>query len=192
VVLLSGFSTNLRALIDSLQGTIRRPRSSLRCYNRPAAGGMGPGSQAGIATRWIDHSALLLTRQLRSGAHWRQIGQATNQTWFILAGFMRILTPGFVRHYSGRLLKHSPILLPSTKGLQPTRRALEAGDRETRFNRCTFVTERIGWWPWFVQARIPVDAGDTPQKSGRNACSSRSTYFPAGNAMVLIQGRLRV
>ena len=108
----------------------------------------------------------------------------------ILAGFMRILTPGFVRHYSGRLLNIHPSLLPKHKGLHTHQRALEAGDRE-HGSTVHFVTEELDGGPLVVQARIPVDAGDTPQSLAERVQQQEHLIFPLAMHW-FIQGRLRL
>ena len=108
----------------------------------------------------------------------------------ILAGFMRILTPNFVRHYSGRLLNIHPSLLPKHKGLHTHQRALEAGDRE-HGSTVHFVTEELDGGPLVVQARIPVDAGDTPQSLAERVQQQEHLIFPLAMHW-FIQGRLRL
>ena len=102
VVLLSGSGTNLQALIDSLQGTNTNGQIVAALSNRPAAGGLDRAAKAGIATALVDHQ-LYADRDSFDQALMAQI-DSYQPDLVILAGFMRILTPNFVRHYSGRLL----------------------------------------------------------------------------------------
>lgn len=188
VVLLSGSGTNLQALIDSLQGTNTDGQIVAALSNRPAAGGLDRAAKAGIATALVDHQ-LYADRDSFDQALMAQI-DSYQPDLVILAGFMRILTPGFVRHYSGRLLNIHPSLLPKHKGLHTHQRALEAGDRE-HGSTVHFVTEELDGGPLVVQARIPVDAGDTPQSLAERVQQQEHLIFPLAMHW-FIQGRLRL
>ena len=114
VVLLSGSGSNLQALIDSCQGQDSPVRIRAVVSNRADAYGLQRAAAAGIDSVVLDHTQF--------------DGRAPDLV--VLAGFMRILSGDFVRHYQGRLLNIHPSLLPKYKGLHTHRRALEAGDAE--------------------------------------------------------------
>lgn len=159
VVLISGSGSNLQALIDSL-GADNPARICAVISNRADAYGLSRAQNAGIATTVLDHKAFD-GREAFDAALIEAI-DAHQPDLVVLAGFMRILTPAFVRHYAGRLLNIHPSLLPKYKGLHTHQRALEAGDAE---HGCSvhFVTEELDGGPLVVQAVVPVRPGDTPE-----------------------------
>lgn len=159
VVLISGSGSNLQALIDSL-GEDNPARICAVISNRADAYGLTRAQNAGIATAVLDHKAFE-GREAFDAALIETI-DAYQPDLVVLAGFMRILSPAFVRHYAGRLLNIHPSLLPRYKGLHTHQRALEAGDGE---HGCSvhFVTEELDGGPLVVQAVVPVQAGDTPE-----------------------------
>jgi phosphoribosylglycinamide formyltransferase-1 len=108
----------------------------------------------------------------------------------VLAGFMRILTPGFVRHYAGRLLNIHPSLLPRYKGLHTHQRALEAGDAE---HGCSvhFVTEELDGGPLVVQAIVPVQPGDTAEGLASRVQIGEHHIYPLA-VRWFAEGRLRL
>jgi phosphoribosylglycinamide formyltransferase-1 len=91
-----------------------------------------------------------------------QIIDAFDPELLVLAGFMRILSPEFVRHYAGRMLNIHPSLLPKYKGLNTHQRAIDAGDR---VHGCSvhFVTEELDDGPVVLQAEVPILEGDTAE-----------------------------
>jgi len=108
----------------------------------------------------------------------------------VLAGFMRILSGGFVRHYQGRLLNIHPSLLPRYKGLHTHRRALEAGDAE---HGCSvhFVTEELDGGPLVVQAVVPVAPDDTVQSLAQRVHAQEHVIYPMA-VHWFANGRLRL
>ena len=159
VVLLSGTGSNLQALIDSNDVKDSPARIRAVISNRADAYGLQRAKDAGIETRVLDHKAFE-GREAFDAALIKIIDEFKPQL-VVLAGFMRILSADFVRHYQGRLLNIHPSLLPKYKGLHTHQRALEAGDRE---HGCSvhFVTEVLDGGPLVVQAVIPVEADDSP------------------------------
>jgi phosphoribosylglycinamide formyltransferase-1 len=93
-----------------------------------------------------------------------------------LAGFMRILTPGFVQHYRGRLINIHPSLLPALRGLNTHQRALEQGLREHGAS-VHFVTEELDGGPVIIQVRIPVLAGDTAESLAARVLSQEHRLY---------------
>ena len=144
VVLISGSGSNLQALIDSIAHDGNPARIAAVICNRAGAYGLERAKQAGIATSLLDHKQFD-GREAFDAALIQAI-DAHQPDLVVLAGFMRILTPGFVQHYAGRLLNIHPSLLPKHKGLHTHQRALEAGDRE---HGCSvhFVTEELDGGP---------------------------------------------
>ncbi len=187
VVLISGSGSNLQALIDSLQADSPAQISAV-ISNRADAFGLQRAAKAGIATQVLDHKAFA-DREAFDGALIEAI-DAYQADLVILAGFMRILTPGFVTHYTGRLLNIHPSLLPKYKGLHTHQRALEAGDAE---HGCSvhFVTEELDGGPLVVQAVVPVMADDTPETLAERVHAAEHQIYPLAMHW-FAQGRLQL
>ena len=175
VVLLSGTGSNLQALIDS--DDVKGSPATLRAVisNRADAYGLQRAKDAGIATRVLDHKAFE-GREAFDAALIEVIDTFKPQL-VILAGFMRILSADFVRHYQGRLLNIHPSLLPKYKGLHTHQRALDAGDRE---HGCSvhFVTEELDGGPLVVQAVIPVESEDSAQRLAQRVHAQEHRIYP--------------
>ena len=159
VVLLSGTGGNLQAMIDSFKGGDHPARIRAVISNRADAFGLQRARDAGIDTSVLDHKDY--DGREAFDAALIEVIDTYQPKLVVLAGFMRILTAGFVRHYQGRLLNIHPSLLPLYKGLHTHQRVLDAGDAE---HGCTvhFVTEELDGGPLVVQSVISVEPGDTP------------------------------
>ncbi|MBA1203784.1 phosphoribosylglycinamide formyltransferase [Pseudomonas capeferrum] len=175
VVLLSGSGSNLQALIDSSLEQDNPMRIRAVVSNRADAYGLQRAQAVGIETAVLEHS----------GFDGREAFDATLMDLIdgfapdlvVLAGFMRILSAGFVRHYQGRLLNIHPSLLPKYKGLHTHRRAIEAGDAE---HGCSvhFVTEELDGGPLVVQAVISVTPDDTPESLAKRVHRQEHQIYP--------------
>ena len=108
----------------------------------------------------------------------------------VLAGFMRVLSAAFVRHYHGRMLNIHPSLLPKYRGLRTHRRALEAGDA-LHGASVHFVTEELDGGPVIVQAEIPVHAGDTEQSLAMRVQNIEHVIYPQA-VRLFAEGRVRM
>ncbi|MEA1607200.1 phosphoribosylglycinamide formyltransferase [Pseudomonas spirodelae] len=180
VVLISGSGSNLQALIDSIQADAdASTRSSVRISavvcNRADAYGLQRAQAAGIATVVLDHKQFE-GREAFDAALVEAIDSYDPQL-VVLAGFMRILTPTFVRHYAGRLLNIHPSLLPKYKGLHTHQRALEAGDSE---HGCSvhFVSEELDGGPLVVQAVVTVEPDDTQSSLAQRVHQQEHVIYP--------------
>ena len=175
VVLLSGTGSNLQALIDS--DDVKASPATIRAVisNRADAYGLQRAKDAGIATRVLDHKAFE-GREAFDAALIKVIDEFKPKL-VVLAGFMRILSAEFVRHYQGRLLNIHPSLLPKYKGLHTHQRALEAGDGE---HGCSvhFVTEELDGGPLVVQAVIPVESDDSPHSLAQRVHAQEHRIYP--------------
>jgi phosphoribosylglycinamide formyltransferase-1 len=158
VILISGRGSNMEALIAARDAGNLPVNIAAVISNRPDAKGLETAAKAGIETRFIDHKGFS-GREAFDAALAECIDQFAPDL-VVLAGFMRILTEGFVRHYEGRLMNIHPSLLPSFPGLHTHQRALEEG---VRIHGCTvhFVTPELDHGPVIIQAAIPVLDGDT-------------------------------
>lgn len=188
VVLISGSGSNLQALIDSIAHDGNPARISAVISNRADAYGLERAKQAGIATAVLDHKQFD-GREAFDAALVEAI-DAFDPQLVVLAGFMRILTPGFVRHYSGRLLNIHPSLLPKYKGLHTHQRALDAGDTE---HGCSvhFVSEELDGGPLVVQAVVPVESDDTPESLAQRVHRQEHHIYPLAMRW-FAEGRLKL
>ncbi|PZP25771.1 phosphoribosylglycinamide formyltransferase [Pseudomonas kuykendallii] len=188
VVLISGSGSNLQALIDDLHGAGSPARIRAVISNRADAAGLSRARAAGIDTRVFDHTRYA-GREAFDAALMAEI-DAFEPQLVVLAGFMRILSGGFVRHYQGRLLNIHPSLLPRHKGLDTHRRALEAGDTE---HGCSvhFVTEELDGGPLVVQAVLPIEADDTPERLATRVHHREHLIYPLA-VRWFAEGRLRL
>jgi phosphoribosylglycinamide formyltransferase-1 len=175
VVLLSGTGGNLQAMIDSLQDRASPARICAVISNRADAFGLERAARAGIATHVLDHTAY--EGREAFDAALIQAVDAFQPALVVLAGFMRILTPGFVRHYHGRLLNIHPSLLPLYKGLHTHQRVVDAGDAE---HGCSvhFVTEELDGGPLVVQAVVSVELHDTPATLAQKVHAREHQIYP--------------
>ena len=160
VVLISGSGSNLQAIMDACAGGQIAGQVVGVLSNRADAFGLVRAAGAGIATAVIAHRDYE-NREAFDAAMQQQI-DAWQPDVVVLAGFMRILTSGFVRHYEGRLLNIHPSLLPHYKGLHTHRRVLAAGDR---LHGCSvhYVNAELDGGPAIVQGVVTVHPRDDEQ-----------------------------
>jgi len=157
-VLISGSGTNLQAFIDAVSHGSLRLDLSVVLSNKPDAFGIVRARDAGIPTTCIEHG------HYADRESFDRAVAAKLDEWqpdlLILAGFMRILSAGFVDHYAGRILNIHPALLPAYTGLDTHQRVLDAGD-EWHGSTVHFVTEELDGGPRILQGRLPVVAGES-------------------------------
>ena len=161
VVLISGRGTNLQAIIDAIaDGTLPVDLKAV-ISNEPGAPGIARARAAGYETAVVHHRDFA-GRERFDAALAGAIDRFGAEI-VVLAGFMRILTPGFVRRYAGRIINIHPSLLPEFPGLDTHARAIEAG-ASVHGATVHFVTERLDGGPIIAQGRVPVfprDDADT-------------------------------
>ena len=174
-ILISGGGSNMLALVRDMVGD-HPARPVLVASNDPAAGGLAKAAALGIPTAALDHRAYPSREAFE--ADLARILDAANPDVICLAGFMRILTPGFIRHYEGRMLNIHPSLLPKYPGLHTHARALAAGDTESG---CTVheVTADLDAGPILGQARVPVLPDDTPDTLAARVLIQEHRLYPA-------------
>ena len=160
VVLISGRGSNMVSLLHAcLNGHINGEIVAV-ISNKTDAAGLTVARQHGIATAVVDHTAYS-TREAFDADLLKAVDEH-QPALVILAGFMRILTPVFVRPLTGRLINIHPSLLPKYPGLTTHQRAWDAGDREAGAT-VHFVTEELDGGPAIIQTRVAVQATDTAQ-----------------------------
>jgi len=188
VVLVSGRGSNLRAIVESGPPC----RIAAVISNRPDAAGLDFARAHGIATEVVDHTAFATAADPRAAfdAALMQAIDRHDPALVVLAGFMRILTAGFVDHYAGRMINIHPSLLPAYPGLHTHRRALADG---VRLHGCTvhFVTSALDSGPIIVQAAVPVHPGDTEDSLSARVLVQEHRLYPQA-VRWFTQGRLEI
>lgn len=153
VVLISGSGSNLQAILDACKAGFIAGRVSAVISNKADVFGLTRASDAGVPALVLDHKQY--ADRASYDAALCQLIDRHQPDLVVLAGFMRILTPEFVAHYSGRLLNIHPSLLPKYQGLNTHQRAIDAGDT---VHGCSvhFVTAELDGGPVVLQAKVPV------------------------------------
>ena len=191
VILISGRGSNMESLLDAgLPG-----QCAVVISNKAEAGGLESAASRGVTTRVIDHRGFA-SREEFDAALAAEI-EALAPDLVLLAGFMRILTEGFVRRFEGRLLNIHPSLLPSFPGIRTHAQALAAG---VRLHGCSvhFVTPALDGGPIIAQAAVPVQAGDDEASLGRRVLAEEHLLYPRvarwflEGRLMLVDGRVRL
>ena len=179
VILISGGGSNMAAIVRAAQqeqwGQTLDARIAAVISNKADATGLVFAAEQGIATAVLDHRAYT-GREDFDAALAAQI-DAFDPALVVLAGFMRILTPGFVARYAGRLLNIHPSLLPAFPGLHTHQRAIDMG---CKFAGCTVhqVTAELDNGPILAQAVVPVFVGDTAAELAARVLSQEHVIYP--------------
>jgi len=188
VVLISGSGSNLQALIDG-QRRGQLPIDIVAVIsNRPAVRGLLRAEHAGIPAEVLDHTRYD-SREAFDAALQECIDHYRPEL-VVLAGFMRILTPTFTRHYEGRMLNIHPSLLPKYQGLHTHQRALDAGETEHGVT-VHFVTAELDGGPPAIQARVPVLPDDDAESLAARVQSQEHVIYPLA-VKWFAEGRLRM
>jgi len=175
-ILISGGGSNMVALAKSMTGE-HPARPVLVLANSADAGGLAKAADLGIATAVVDHRPFGKDRAAFEAEMSKTLA-AHSPDIICLAGFMRVLSGGFVNQWQGGMLNIHPSLLPKYKGLNTHARAIEAGDVEAG---CSVhqVTAVLDDGPILGQARVPVLAGDTPQTLAERILPLEHQLYPA-------------
>lgn len=185
-ILISGRGSNLQRFIESCADGSLSARIAIVISNNPDAAGLLRAQQAGIEATCINHrefeSREAFDRALVDELHRHEVDVV------ILAGFMRILTPVLIEPYLGRLLNIHPSLLPKYPGLHTHQRALDAGDTEAGVT-VHFVTQELDGGPPVLQARVPIQPGDSAAALADRVSAMEHIIYPLA-AKWLLEGRL--
>ncbi|QNT71071.1 phosphoribosylglycinamide formyltransferase [Defluviicoccus vanus] len=187
-VLISGRGSNLQALIDAVAAADFPAEIAVVISNESDAYGLQRARAAGIATHTVDH------RDFASRAAFEDALTAALAARGVelvcLAGFMRLLTDGFVQRWWDRLINIHPSLLPAFRGLHTHRQVLAAG---VRFAGCTvhFVRPAMDDGPIIVQAAVPVQADDDEDRLAARVLAAEHQIYPLA-VRLFADGRLRV
>ncbi len=187
-VLISGSGSNLQTILEgcadgSIPGEVVAVIS-----NKAGVLGLERAQQAGVPAHVLDHRAFD-SREAFDQALMALI-DSSGAELVVLAGFMRILSAGFVRHYLGRLLNIHPSLLPKYPGLHTHQRAIEAGDEEAGAS-VHFVTEELDGGPLIIQARVPVLSDDTADVLAKRVLEQEHRIYPLA-VRWYCEGRLKL
>ncbi|MCC5978417.1 MAG: phosphoribosylglycinamide formyltransferase [Salinarimonas sp.] len=180
-ILISGRGSNMASLLGAASAPDYPAEISLVLSNRPDAGGIARAQDAGIATRIVDHKAYP-DREAFEQAMDAALVEAGIEI-VCLAGFMRVLTPWFVRRWEGRMINIHPSILPLFRGTQTHRQALEAG---VRVHGCTvhFVVPELDAGPIIAQACVPVYPGDDEAALAARVLVEEHRIYPQALAEV--------
>jgi phosphoribosylglycinamide formyltransferase-1 len=175
VILISGRGSNMEAIVRAAQAERWPARIAAVISNRADAGGLAFAASHGIATAVVSNKDY--TSRDAFDAALQTVIDGFTPDLVVLAGFMRILTPGFVDHYAGRMLNIHPSLLPLFPGLQTHAQALQAGVAEHGAT-VHFVTAELDHGPSVAQARVPVLPGDTPELLSARVLVQEHQIYP--------------
>ena len=179
VILISGQGSNMLAIANTAQKENWRQKfgAGVACVisNRPGAEGLASAEALGLATQVIDHQKFE-SREAFDAALQNEI-DSYQPALVVLAGFMRILTPGLVQHYAGRMINIHPSLLPAFPGLNTHQRAIDAG---CEFAGATVhqVTLELDHGPILAQAVVPVLPGDTADGLAARVQTQEHVIYP--------------
>jgi phosphoribosylglycinamide formyltransferase-1 len=174
-VLISGSGSNLQALIDAQQRGELAAEICVVISNRADAYGLKRAERARVPTRVLSHRGF--PNREAYDAELAALLDAFSPDLVALAGFMRILTPGFVARWEGRMLNIHPSLLPKFRGLHTHARVLEAGD-PVHGATVHFVTADLDDGPAIVQARVPVQQDDDADQLAARVLTQEHRIYP--------------
>ncbi len=176
-IFISGGGSNMVRLLEDMALPGHAAEPVLVLANSADAGGLAKAEAMGVKTVSVDHRPFKGDRPAFEAALQAELDKVQPDI-LCLAGFMRVLTEGFVAPWEGRMLNIHPSLLPKYKGLHTHARALEAGDSE---HGCTvhLVTPALDDGPILGQARVPVEAGDTPDDLAARVLVQEHKLYPA-------------
>ena len=174
-VLISGRGSNMKALVEAAKAPDYPAEIAVVIANEPEAAGLEFAKAQGIAAKCVDHRAF--SNKAGFEAELAARLQAHDVQVVALAGFMRVLSADFIRHYEGRIVNIHPSLLPKFKGLHTHERALEAGESE---HGCSVhvVTAELDDGPILAQARVAVLPEDTPDTLAARVLVEEHRIYP--------------
>ena len=186
VILISGRGSNMEAIVRACAHEAWPARIAAVIANRPDAAGLAFAASHGIATAVVDHRQY--SDRAAFDAALAQVIDGYRPDLVVLAGFMRVLTDGFVEHYSGRMLNIHPSLLPSFPGLKTHQQALDAGCR-VHGATVHFVTPTLDHGPIVLQSAVPVRAGDDAAALAARILETEHVIYPRA-VRWFVEGRL--
>ena len=175
VILLSGRGSNMQAIVEACAAEGWPAEVVAVVSNKADAAGLAWAAQRGIATAVVDHRGH--PDRETYDAELARVIDGYAPDLLVLAGFMRILSAGFVRHYEGRLLNVHPSLLPAFPGLHTHRRAIEQGCKLAGAT-VHFVTAELDHGPIVAQAAVPVLPGDDEASLSARVLEREHVIYP--------------
>lgn len=188
VVLISGRGSNLQAILDQAASGELPVKVAAVISNRPGVQGLERARQSGVLALELDHKNFADRPAFEAALI--ELIDRHQPDLVALAGFMRVLTPGFTDHYRGRLLNIHPSLLPKFRGLHTHERALAAGETEHGAS-IHFVSAELDGGPVIVQAKVPVLPGDDPDTLAARVLEQEHRLYPLAIRW-FAEGRLRL
>ena len=195
LILISGRGSNLQAILQRCADEAWPASVVAVISNRAGAEGLDFAAAHGIPTAVLDHRAF--DSREAFDADLARLIDSYSPDLVVLAGFMRILSDGFVAHYAGRLLNIHPSLLPAFAGLHTHRRAIQAGCKVAGAT-VHFVTPTLDHGPIVAQASVPVLADDTAETLSDRVLAAEHRMYPAavrwfveGDLLVTDDGMVR-
>lgn len=188
VILISGSGSNLQTFIDHCQQGQLNANIACVISNKAEAFGITRAQQAGIATEVLDHKQFASREAFDEAL--AKIIAPYQPDLIILAGFMRILTPGFVTQFTGKILNIHPSLLPKYPGLNTHQRAIDAGDKEAGVT-VHFVTPELDGGPAIVQAAVNINVNETVDTLSKKVLDKEHRIYPLA-AKWFLQGRVKL
>jgi phosphoribosylglycinamide formyltransferase 1 len=187
-VLISGGGTNLQSIIDAIEAKRLDAKIEVVLSNRADAYGLVRAKKHGVATEVLDHKNFSSREAYDQAVV--DLLRARGVELVVLAGFMRLLSPVFVKAYSNRIMNIHPALLPSFPGLHVQKKAVEHG---VRFSGCTvhFVNDECDEGPIIIQAVVPVFPDDTEESLAARILRQEHRIYPRA-IQLYAEGRLRV
>jgi phosphoribosylglycinamide formyltransferase-1 len=188
-ILISGRGSNMAALIEAAKDESYPAEIAVVVSNDPAAQGLSYAAANGIETAVVDHRAFGKDREAFERALQREL-EAHDIALICLAGFMRLLTPWFVRQWDGRMLNIHPALLPAFKGLDTHARAIAAGAKQHGAT-VHFVVPEMDAGPIIMQAAVAVLANDTEAALAARVLEVEHRIYPLALKLVA-EERVRI
>ena len=174
-ILISGRGSNMEAIVKACAAEGWPAEIAAVISNRPDAGGLAFAAERGIATAVVDHKAFASREDF--DAELARVIDGFTPDLVILAGFMRILTPGFTARYARRMLNIHPSLLPAFTGLHTHERALEMGCKVAGAT-VHFVTAELDHGAIVMQGVVPVLHGDDAKTLSARVLTAEHRIYP--------------
>jgi phosphoribosylglycinamide formyltransferase 1 len=180
-ILISGRGSNMQALVHTARAPDFPAEIALVLSNRPEAQGLAFAKDQGIAAAAVDHKIHAGREEFENVM--QRLLELHRIELICLAGFLRLLTPTFVKRWEGRIINIHPALLPAYRGLHTHERALADG---VKIHGCTvhFVVPAMDEGPIIAQAAVAVFDDDTPETLGARVLAQEHVIYPAALARV--------
>ena len=187
-ILVSGSGTNLQAIIDAVSAKRLSAAVKAVISNKPDAKAIERAKKHHIPAFIVQENRFSSKEDYDT--HLVEILKANSVDLVILAGFMRLLTPVFIRAFPMRIMNIHPALLPSFPGLNVQKKALEYG---VKFSGCTvhFVDEAVDTGPIIIQAAVPVYDNDTEETLAKRILKEEHKIYPQA-IQLFAEGKLEI